>query len=488
MGRLVVVSNRVANPDQQQTGGLATALRAALTASGGIWFGWSGRTVPDDTEPQEHREERGNVVFATMDLRASELEAYYANFANRVLWPLFHYRLDLVEYHRDTYTRYQEVNHRFAQQLALLVQPDDTVWIHDYHLIPLASHLRRLGLNNRIGFFLHTPLAAEELLRTLPPHRELIGSLQYYDLVGLQSGEDLRALREYFVQTLSARLQTDGSLHMPDGRVFQADVFPISIDTQAIVEYAQKAGGLAAMEGMRNSLNGRALMIGVDRLDYSKGLLGRFEAFACMLERNPELRGRVTLLQIAPPSRSQVPEYQQLRAQLEQAAGHINGQFAEPDWIPIRYVNKSFSQRQLAGFYRIAQVAVITPLRDGMNLVAKEFVACQQPDDPGVLILSRFAGSAAELDAALRINPYDQDEMADAMARALQMSLSERKSRWHSMMEHLRHNDVNHWLDRFLRRLDERHPVNRQAPEPDSEILPPPPRAATIRRLSQPRN
>ncbi|MDX9875847.1 MAG: trehalose-6-phosphate synthase, partial [Spongiibacteraceae bacterium] len=197
-GRLVVVSNRVANPDQLQTGGLATALRAALAARGGIWFGWSGQTVADGCEPQLHREERGNVVFATMDLHESDLEGYYANFANRVLWPLFHYRLDLVEYHRDTYASYQAVNRCFAERLALLIRPDDIIWIHDYHLIPLAGHLRRLGFNNRIGFFLHTPLAPEELLRTLPPHRELIGALQYYDLVGLQSGDDLRALREYF--------------------------------------------------------------------------------------------------------------------------------------------------------------------------------------------------------------------------------------------------------------------------------------------------
>lgn len=456
MSRLVVVSNRVTDPDKPQTGGLATALGAALTERGGIWFGWSGNTVPDTSDRQEQRVQRDGVTYATIDLTQTELNEYYGGFANRVLWPLFHYRLDLVEYHRQTYATYQDVNRLFADKLVDFIEPDDIVWIHDYHLIPLAHHLRRLGVRNRIGFFLHTPLAAEELLRTLPCHRELLGALQYCDLVGLQSSEDLRALREYYNQTLGARISPQGTITMPDGRYFDADVFPISIDTAAITEYARRAGGLATLQRMRSSLSGRALMIGVDRLDYSKGLPGRFQAFAEMLEQHPDLRGRVTLLQIAPPSRSDVPEYQKLREELEQTAGHINGAYAEPDWIPIRYVNKSFSQALLAGFYRMAQVAAITPLRDGMNLVAKEYVACQDPDNPGVLILSRFAGAAAELDAALRVNPYDQDEMADAMARALQMSLSERRNRWESMIEQLQGNDINHWREAFLRRLSER--------------------------------
>jgi trehalose 6-phosphate synthase len=361
-----------------------------------------------------------------------------------------------VDFQREAYAGYQRVNELFAKHLIDLLHAGDTVWIHDYHLIPLASYLRKLGVRNRIGFFLHTPLAPAELLRTLPCHAELITSFEAYDLIGVQTVQDLQALQDYFKQTLNAQLRSDGWIHLPNGRVLQADAFPISIDTETIAQYARTSVVLPAVDRLYDSLNGRALMIGVDRLDYSKGLPARFEAFGRLLERNTNLRGRVTMLQIAPPSRSEVPEYQNIRAELERAAGHINGLYAAPDWIPIRYVNRSFPQQLLAGYYRTAQVALVTPLRDGMNLVAKEYVACQNPENPGVLVLSRFAGAALEMEAALQVNPFDQDEIADAMARALNMSLSERRVRWNVMMQQLREHDVTAWREAFLNRLAER--------------------------------
>jgi trehalose 6-phosphate synthase len=402
------------------------------------------------------KKNKNGIQYATFDLTQSEHDHYYAGFSNRSLWPLFHYRPDLVDFQRETYNGYQQVNKLFAQHILDVLRPGDTLWVHDYHLIPLAAHLRSQGVRNRIGFFLHTPLSPAELLRTLPCHEELFSSLQAYDVVGLQTENDLRALREYFKQTLDAKVQPDGWLRLPSGRVFQAHAFPISIDAEAIAQHARSAVVLPAVDRLYDSLNGRALMIGVDRLDYSKGLPARFEAFGRLLERNNNLRGRVTMLQIAPPSRTSVPEYQAIRAELERTAGHINGLYAAPDWIPIRYVNRSFPQQLLAGYYRTAQVALVTPLRDGMNLVAKEYVACQNPESPGVLVLSRFAGAAVELEAALQVNPFDQDEIADAMARALQMSLSERRVRWKIMMEQLRTHDLSAWREAFLQRLVER--------------------------------
>lgn len=455
MNRLIVVSNRVANPDDTNAGGLATAMQAALQKCGGIWLGWSGNIGADGEAAAPQRQQSGDITYATFDLTQSDHDDFYAGFSNRVLWPLLHYRPDLVDFTRDTYTGYQRVNELFARHLLEFLRSGDMIWIHDYHLIPLASYLRRQGVRNRIGFFLHTPLPAAELLRTLPCHSELIASLQACDVVGLQTQRDVQGLLDYYKQTLQARPLPGNKLRMPNGRQFIVDDFPISIDTRAVASSARRAAMLPAMDRLRESLSGRALMIGVDRLDYSKGLPSRFEAFGHLLERNKNLLGRVTMLQIAPPSRTQVPEYQQIRIELERITGHINGMYAAPDWIPIRYVNRTYPQQLLTGYFRAADVALVTPLRDGMNLVAKEYVACQNPDNPGVLVLSRFAGAAVELEAALQVNPFDLDEIADAMARALSMSLAERRVRWKLMMDQLTSHDIGTWCEAFLQSLDE---------------------------------
>jgi trehalose 6-phosphate synthase len=451
-GRLIVVSNRVALPDQTATGGLASAMRAALQERGGVWFGWSGK-VARQTASEVHKQSDGVVEYATIDLSRTDHDDFYDGFANRTLWPLLHYRPDLVDYDRKHLAGYLRVNNLFAEQLISLIGPNDLVWINDYHLIPLAAMLRERGVRNRIGFFLHTPLPAASLLIALPRHRELLETLASYDLVGLHTPRDQRALEEYFLYEVGASMRRDGRIRTPQGRTFRAEVFPIGIDTAQVAESASHADEHEEINDLKQSLEGRALIIGVDRLDYSKGLPERFHAYARLLERSPQLHRKVTFLQIAPPSRGGVPEYRQIRRELERMAGHINGMYAAPDWVPIRYVNNSFPHSLLSGYYRIARVGLVTPLRDGMNLVAKEYVASQNPDDPGVLVLSRFAGAAQELRDALLVNPADTEEVAEALGIALEMSLHERRVRWRRMMDVLEKQDVTAWRNAFLRDL-----------------------------------
>ncbi|WP_395116794.1 alpha,alpha-trehalose-phosphate synthase (UDP-forming) [Rhodanobacter sp. FW102-FHT14D06] len=452
-GRLIVVSNRVALPHQTAAGGLASALRAALAENGGLWFGWSGKVSAAETGAELHQASDHGIDYATVDFSRADHDAFYAGFSNGALWPLLHYRPDLVDYQRSHLDGYLRVNRTFAERLRPLIGPDDTIWVHDYHLIPLAAMLRKLGVKNRIGFFLHTPLPAAGLLIALPNHHELLETLASYDLIGVHTHRDLRALEDYFLHEAGAVMRLGGRMRMPGGREFRAGAFPISIDTEHIAGIAQKAVGLKEIVQLRESTRGIALIIGVDRLDYSKGLPHRFQGYARLLERDPELHRHVTFMQIAPPSRGAVLEYRAIRRELERSAGHINGKYAAPDWVPIRYINKSFPHRLLAGYYRSARVGLVTPLRDGMNLVAKEYVACQDPEDPGVLVLSRFAGAALELGDALLVNPADTEEVADALEQALHMPLTERRRRWKAMMRVLRHNDITHWRTGFLEAL-----------------------------------
>jgi trehalose 6-phosphate synthase len=457
-GRLVVVSNRVALPRQTATGGLASALQAALHELGGLWFGWSGKLAAE-TGAEVHRLHDAKVDYATIDLSRADHDDIYTGFANGTLWPMLHYRPDLVDYQRRHLEGYLRVNEIFAQRLCELITPDDVLWVHDYHLIPLAAMLRQRGAKNRIGFFLHTPLPAAGLLIALPNHRELLETLASYDLIGVHTTRDLRALEDYFLHEAGASMRLGGRMRSAGGRLFRAAAFPISIDTPAIAQTAREAESHKEIGQLRKSLEGRALIMGVDRLDYSKGLPERFEAYARLLERSPELHRHVTFMQIAPPSRGSVLEYRQIRRELERSAGHINGKYAAPDWVPLRYINKSFPHRLLAGYYRTARVGLVTPLRDGMNLVAKEYVASQNPEDPGVLILSRFAGAAQELTTALLVNPADTEEVADALQRALSMPLPERRERWNAMMQVLRHNDITFWRKTFLNALTEKAPT-----------------------------
>ena len=459
--RIVIVSNRVAPVNEGKTaaGGLAVAVLAALRRSGGVWFGWSGEVVavPDETVSVT---ESGRLARATVDLSERDYEEYYNRFANATLWPLFHYRVDLVNFDRGNYTGYRRVNRAFARRMAGLLRPDDLIWVHDYHLIPLGQELRRLGIRNRLGLFLHTPLPPRELLATLPVHRELMRCFSFFDLVGFQTETDRAHLLDWLVREAKARVEQreGGAVVRAFRRNFRVETHPIGIDTRYVERNAARAESSREFERLRVSLAGRRLIIGVDRLDYSKGLVQRFDAFAHFLRAYPRHLNRVSLMQVAPPSRGAIAEYSEIRRTLETLAGHVNGELADVDWVPIRYLNKSFSRRSLFGFLRLAQVGLVTPLRDGMNLVAMEYLASQPPNDPGVLVLSRFAGAAEHLPDALIVNPYDVEGVAKTIQAALTMPAEERSERWRSSMQVLRSNSVEAWFERFVTRLGEAQP------------------------------
>ncbi|HSX62839.1 MAG TPA: trehalose-6-phosphate synthase [Tahibacter sp.] len=463
-GRLIVVSNRVTLPGSTQPGGLATALLALLQQRGGSWMGWSG-AIADSVTPRA--QQHGRIRYVTWDLPREEFESFYAEYANRTLWPLLHGRTDLMAFEREHLQGYLRVNERFAEQVAREARPDDLIWIHDYHLMPLASLLRARGLNNCIGFFLHTPLPAPRTLVTLPQHRAMLGLLAACNLVGLQTANDARAMKNYLMAELGA-VERDGALHLPGGEITRVRTFPIGIDPAAMAALARESEHAPEIQQLRNSLGRSSLVIGVDRLDYSKGLPQRLRAFRHLLGSHPQLAGRATFLQVTPESRREVSEYRQLSREVQRLVGDINGHYAAPAWTPVRYVNRGYSHATLAGFYRLARVCLVTPLRDGMNLVAKEFIACQHPQDPGVLVLSEFAGAAAELaECALIVNPYDIEGCSRALARALTMPLDERLQRWQAAMRILQEGNVQRWAERFLSALaGARRPPQRAAVNP----------------------
>ncbi|MDG5487115.1 trehalose-6-phosphate synthase [Sphingomonas sp. BGYR3] len=450
MSRLIVISNRVSAPRDGQNGaqgGLAVALSAALREMGGIWFGWSGETT-DSFNGHIHFQRAQGVTSATVDLEPQDIEEYYNGYANRTLWPLFHYRIDLAEYERGFAGGYQRVNDRFAETVRPLIDKSDLVWVQDYHLFPLGQMLRDRGCTNRIGFFLHIPWPPRRLLNTMPEAADLGRTMFAYDLIGFHTEEWLDSFVDFAVRDLGAKL--DGDLLTLGDRHVRVMTCPIGIDTREFVAAAQTTNARLTYRRMKDSAVGRDLIVGVDRLDYSKGLEERFLGYERFLADHPEERKEVFLLQIAPPSRGAVESYRKIRASLEGLAGHINGAYADMDWVPIRYVNQGYPRDVLAGIYRAARIGLVTPLRDGMNLVAKEYVAAQNADDPGVLILSRFAGAAAQLgEGAVLVNPFSADEMSDALLRALRMPLEERQARWRSMMDNVEREDVLWWRKRF---------------------------------------
>jgi trehalose 6-phosphate synthase len=455
-GRLVVVSNRVAPLSGRQAasaGGLAVGVHAALSESGGLWFGWSGNLVDEPGPP--HLQHSGPITYALADLTQAEHEGYYGAFSNRALWPTFHYRLDLAKFDREAMDIYRQVNRRLAGQLAALLKPGDRIWVHDYHLIPFGRELRRLGVEGRIGFFLHIPFPAPEIYVALPWHHSLAEDLCAYDVVGFQTHEHARQFIDYATDELGAVREEGTTLRVAERRI-TVDAFPIGIEVDDVIRMANSVESRRQAQALAASLAGHALVIGVDRLDYSKGVPDRLRAFEVLLREHPDWRGRVTLVQISAPSREDVPEYQDLRRSVERLAGRINGRLGGAEWMPVRYVNRSYTRRSLAGFYRIARVGLVTPLRDGMNLVAGEYVAAQNPNDPGVLVLSRFAGAAEFFEGAVVINPFDVDLTATALHQALSMSLEERRERHARLLESVRSHDALHWRDRFLTALDAR--------------------------------
>jgi trehalose 6-phosphate synthase len=450
MSRIVVVSNRVVAQGAARAGGLSVALNAALGGEPAVWFGWSGETTARYSGELSSFNV-GEVQVVTVDLEEADVDEYYNGYANSTLWPVFHSRTDLAAYDRSFDEGYARVNRRFAAALAPLLRPDDLVWVHDYHLIPLGQELRALGVANPIGFFLHIPWPAPQLFTTLPRHQALVRALFAYDLVGLQTAECVGAFEAYVLGE-GGGTNEDGRLHA-FGRHIRCDAFPIGLDTPAFLALSRSPEAERACDRMEAHGLFRSLIVGVDRLDYSKGIPERLVGFERYLRDHPEMVRKVLYLQIAPSSREAVNAYQALSANVLSLAGRINAAWAEMDHAPVLYVNRNYSRTELAGIYRAARVGLVTPLRDGMNLVAKEYVAAQDPEDPGVLVLSRFAGAAQQMKDALIVNPYAPEEVADSLHAALRMPLAERRRRWERLMAGLERDDVSAWRDRFIAAL-----------------------------------
>jgi trehalose 6-phosphate synthase len=478
---LVVVSNRVArgNPNEPMTGGLAAALLPVVENSGAIWVGSSGR-VRDGAqkEPFAEIEALGSGALAMLDLPAAHYGGYYEGFANSALWPALHSRADLIRASQEDYLSYREVNAFMARALLRFRKPDTAFWIQDYHFLALGAELRQLGVTQPVGFFLHTPWPARAVMGGVPHHRDLVEAMLAYDLIGFQTQDDCDNFLSY--------VQLDLGLVVASGMVTSGHgtsrvaVFPIGIDPQKFAQQAAKAVLHPDVSRLRRSLNGEKLAIGVDRLDYSKGLINRINAFDRMWTLQPGLARQVSLLQIATPSRGAIEAYGNLQNELAKLISDVNGRHGEVDWTPIRYLNKGYSQTVLAGLYRTAQVGVVTPLHDGMNLVAKEYVAAQNPADPGVLVLSKFAGAANELDTALQVNPHDIDGMARTIATALFMPLTERRLRWEAMMAKLHAGTIQQWFADFVEALQQSH-LDRPITEP---LAPEPPTSWPLRSVN----
>ncbi len=455
MSRLVIVSNRVADPRKPAAGGLAVALGEALQRTGGLWFGWSGAIVEDGTpgEGELRVQQAGPVTLATVGLSREDHDAYYAGYSNGVLWPVFHYRLDLADFDGHAVDGYRRVNQLFARRLLPLLRPDDVVWVHDYHLIPLAGELRAAGCAQRIGFFLHIPMPPPPIFAAIPQHEWLMRSLFAYDVVGFQGRTDLAHFAAHAAAELAARPCGEHGLEAL-GRRLHAQAFPIGIDVDEFERLGRGREAREAYATTRTEYARRRLLIGVDRLDYSKGIPQRIRAFRELLTRYPENRDSATLIQIASPSRENVEAYAEIRSELERLCGALNGDFGELDWMPVRYIHRTVARRRLPGLYRAARVGVVTPLRDGMNLVAKEFIVSQDAADPGVPVLSRFTGAAEQLTEALLVNPYDTRGTAEALQLALTMPLDERRARHEALLRRVREHDVHRWCAEFLAALD----------------------------------
>ncbi len=453
MTRLVVVSNRVPLPSSgQRAGGLAVALDGLMEKRGGLWFGWSGRITEAPSAAIAQAEQANGIDYATIDLTQDEHDRYYNNFSNGVLWPLLHTMPELMKYDRRDARVYREVNVRLATSLLTLLRPDDMIWVHDYHLMPLAACLRARGVKNPIGFFLHIPFAAPDVLHAAPEVAALVKDLLANDLLGFQTDNDLANFAAA-AQQLAGAVRLAGNVLTISGRRVKLGVFPVEIEALAFARTAVRMSISAGGEKLRRSLEGQRLILGVDRLDPTKGLMQRLAGFRLLLERHPEWHGKTTLLQIAAESRKDVESYRTLRAAMDAQAGSLNADMGDPDWQPLRVVSRATDRAAIAGYMRLARVGLVTPLRDGMNLVAKEFVAAQDPDDPGVLVLSQFAGAARQLSEALLVNPHDQDQMAEALDQALRMPLAERKSRWQALWAEIADRSPTMWGRSFVAAL-----------------------------------
>ncbi len=413
-------------------------------------MGWDGKSDGKEGSPSKAITEVAGMRLASVSLSRDEVEGFYDTFSNRILWPILHGFPDKATLHHDSYRVYRSVNRKYAAFLMEVLRPGDTVWVHDYHLIPLGHELRRLGWTGRIGFFLHIPFPPPEVFGILPWARDLLTLLFDYDLVGLQTQQYVQNLRESFRDELEAELSGDTVQHQ--GRTLRVGSFPVGADVQAFREMAMSREPTPVSRFLEDIPKDNQLLLGVDRLDYTKGLFQRMQAIERLFEDHPELIGHVTLIQISAPSRVNIPEYAQERERVDSLIAKINGKFGEAHWMPVLPLHRPYSQQDLAHLYREAHVCLVTPLRDGMNLVAKEFVA-SQTSDPGVLVLSRFCGAAESMQDALMINPYDFQGTASAIYDALTISRHERQRRWEALSKNVSSHTARDWCYSFIEAL-----------------------------------
>jgi len=468
LGRMMVVSNRLPVVLEQQdqqgwtarpgSGGLVTALLPVLRNRGGIWIGWPGTSVDDPSgiaAALDIASHDAGYTLCGVPLNGDEVQKFYQGFSNEIIWPLFHDLQSLCTFDPTYWHTYAEVNRRYATTVAGQCTDDDFIWVHDYHLMHVASELRQLGARARLAFFLHIPFPPLDIFVKLPWRFSLLRALLDFDVIGFQTLRDRRNFLQC-VRTLFDDVSVHGKGQVitlrAAGRELRVGSFPISIDYNTFVKHASSPEVTRRAIELRNQLNHRQLILGVDRLDYTKGIPERLEAFRNALLRYPDLLERVTLIQVVVPSREDIPEYSGLKNRIERLVGEINGQFTRPGgWVPIHYVFRSLTRTELLAYYRAAEIALLTPLKDGMNLVAKEYCACSIEEE-SVLILSEFAGAAAQLqNGALLVNPYDREGVADALYTAFGLPPAARRTRMRRLRRTIREHDVFWWVDSFLR-------------------------------------
>ena len=481
--RLVVVSNRlpvaVYQDDAEEwkvkssPGGLVTALAPIVRSSGGMWIGWPGCSseAPADALLRESSESQ-QFRLVNVPITEKEVAKFYRGFSNKTIWPLFHDLLGHFSFDLENWHIYLDVNRRFAGVIAEQAGDNSFLWIHNYQLLFVGHFLRQLGVEQQLSFFLHIPFPSVDLFRRLPWNKDLLQAMLCYDHIGFQTPMD----RRNFISCLKWLIpETQRVVHKRqsriryDGREILLGYYPISIDFREFSDQAKSREVADAAWYLRENMAPSRIVLGLDRLDYTKGVPERFLAFERMLEKYPDTIGAITLLQIVIPSRLNVPDYQDLKTRLDGLAGRINARFSRPGWVPIQYQFRELDRVQLLGHYRASDTALVTPLRDGMNLVAKEYCA-SNIDRTGVLILSEFAGAAAQLSrGAILVNPFDLEGVADAIYAAHVMSPDERYKRMSRLRSEVKRNDVRRWVKWFLGAQKSRS-THASRQKPDHEV------------------
>jgi len=454
MSKLIVLSNRVSlpNPEKSTAGGLAVALQDALQDIGGIWLGWNGEKIKNNQHPYFSQTKYQGVEYITCPLTEEQYDGYYCGFANNTLWPAMHDRDDLINYKPEEFKTYQEVNRLFAHQLYEIAQPDDVIWVHDYHFLSVARYCRELGMQNRIGFFLHIPFAGLKIWDLIPTAPSLIQDLCQYDVVGLQTEHDQKQCMEVCHQILASEV-INSDLLSYNNRQIAIKCYPIGVNPELIQQVAQQEIEISHPVFEFEDLTDQKTIISVDRIDYSKGLIERFNAYEEFLKTNPEYHKNITDLQIACPCRMEISAYKNLYDHLKSRIDFINQEFSQDDWSPINCTHETVSHDELMKIYRQANICWVNSLRDGMNLVAKEYVAAQNSEDPGVLILSKYAGAAEQMSEAIIVDPEDRNSMIKGLKKALTMSKAERLDRYKHLMKGLQRFNINDWRNAFLEDL-----------------------------------